>query len=79
MGETYVLSTWLFLRLLGVVYFIAFVSLGRQILGLVGSRDGVERLPYEFKWKPGDVRRRRGTVRWWPFSCGRSGPERERP
>lgn len=38
MGETYVLSTWLFLRLLGVVYFIAFVSLDRQILGLVGSR-----------------------------------------
>ncbi|MDA2922186.1 lipase maturation factor family protein [Patescibacteria group bacterium AH-259-L07] len=28
---------WLFLRLLGVIYFIAFISLGTQITGLVGS------------------------------------------
>jgi lipase maturation factor 1 len=35
---TYVLSRWLFLRLLGVVYFIAFVSLAVQITGLVGER-----------------------------------------
>jgi lipase maturation factor 1 len=34
---TYVLSRWLFLRLLGVVYFIAFVSLGLQIIGLAGD------------------------------------------
>jgi len=36
--ETYVLSTWLFLRLLGVIYLIAFLSIGRQVLGLIGSR-----------------------------------------
>jgi hypothetical protein len=34
---TYVLSRWLFLRLLGVVYFYAFVSLVLQITGLVGE------------------------------------------
>ena len=34
---TYVLSRWLFLRLLGVVYFVAFVSLALQITGLVGG------------------------------------------
>jgi len=33
----YVLSRWLFLRLLGVVYFVAFVSLALQITGLVGD------------------------------------------
>ena len=31
------ISAWFFLRLLGVVYAVAFVSLGKQILGLVGS------------------------------------------
>jgi hypothetical protein len=35
---TFVLSRRLFLRLLGVVYLIAFVSLGVQMTGLVGSR-----------------------------------------
>src|SRR3989442_899701 len=34
---TYLLSRWLFLRLLGVIYFIAFVSLALQITGLVGE------------------------------------------
>ena len=34
---TYVLSRWLFLRLLGVVYFVAYVSLALQITGLVGE------------------------------------------
>lgn len=36
--ETYVLSTWLFLRLLGVIYLIAFLSMWRQVRGLIGSR-----------------------------------------
>src|SRR5437773_3403699 len=36
-GLTYVLSRWLFLRLLGVVYLIAFVSLALQVTGLVGE------------------------------------------
>jgi hypothetical protein len=34
---TYVLARWLFLRLLGAVYCIAFLSLGLQIVGLVGA------------------------------------------
>src|ERR1041385_9365069 len=32
------LSRWLFLRLLGVAYLIAFVSLAVQVSGLVGER-----------------------------------------
>ena len=34
---SYFLTRWLFIRLVGVIYFIAFASLGVQILGLVGS------------------------------------------
>src|SRR6059058_2296351 len=34
---TYVLSRWLFLRLLGLVYLIAFVSLAVQLTALVGE------------------------------------------
>jgi len=36
-GLTYVLSRWLFLRLLGVVYLIAFTSLALQVTGLIGE------------------------------------------
>src|SRR6266566_10161001 len=36
-GLTYVLSRWLFLRLLGLVYLIAFASLALQVTGLVGE------------------------------------------
>src|ERR1051326_268314 len=35
---THVLSVWLFLRVLGLIYFAAFLSLGVQIKGVVGSR-----------------------------------------
>jgi hypothetical protein len=35
---TYLLSGWLFLRLLGLIYLVAFISLGVQVKGLVGSR-----------------------------------------
>ena len=35
---SYVFSQWLFLRLLGLVYVVAFLSLRVQILGLVGAR-----------------------------------------
>src|SRR5438477_2570566 len=38
--STYARATWLFLRLLGIVYLIAFWSLGLQIRGLVGH-DGI--------------------------------------
>src|SRR6266568_3222823 len=34
----YLLSRWLFLRLLGAVYLIAFVSLAVQVSGLLGER-----------------------------------------
>lgn len=34
---TYSLVRWVFLRLMGIIYLTAFVSLGTQILGLVGS------------------------------------------
>lgn len=37
MRRTYLLSRWLFLRLLGLVYLIAFASLAVQITGLVGE------------------------------------------
>ena len=35
--SSYVLSRWIFLRLLGLIYVIAFLSLRVQILGLIGS------------------------------------------
>ena len=38
--STYARATWLFLRLLGLVYLIAFSSLGIQIRGLIGH-DGI--------------------------------------
>lgn len=34
---TYFFTRWLFLRALGIIYLIAFVSLGIQVLGLVGE------------------------------------------
>ncbi|MDR3612042.1 MAG: lipase maturation factor family protein [Candidatus Obscuribacterales bacterium] len=34
---TYNFSSWLFLRILGLVYFFAFVSLASQVLALIGS------------------------------------------
>ena len=36
-APTYLLSRWLFLRLLGVVYLVAFLSLVTQVTGLVGE------------------------------------------
>ncbi len=38
--HSYVLSCWLFLRLLGIVYFVAFLSFWLQLPGLIGS-DGI--------------------------------------
>ena len=40
MAFTYRASTWLFLRLLGLAYFIAFCSLAVQVVGLIGH-DGI--------------------------------------
>jgi hypothetical protein len=57
---TYLLGRWAFLRLLGVVYLVAFVSLWVQIDGLVGS-DGI--LPVgEFLER---VRAGTGPERYW--------------
>lgn len=36
-SHSYILSRWLFLRLLGIIYFIAFLSFWIQIPGLIGS------------------------------------------
>ncbi|MBX6311354.1 MAG: lipase maturation factor family protein [Isosphaeraceae bacterium] len=67
---TYVLSTWLFLRALGVVYFVAFASLAVQVHGLVGSR-GI--LPVAALCDPGNSPRWRQflqlpTLCWWNTS-----------
>jgi hypothetical protein len=35
---TYVWASWVFLRLLGVIYLVAFASLATQIRGLAGSQ-----------------------------------------
>ena len=35
---TYILASWVFLRLLGFIYLVAFVSLALQIKGLIGQR-----------------------------------------
>jgi predicted DCC family thiol-disulfide oxidoreductase YuxK len=34
---SFIISRWVFLRLLGIIYFVAFFSFSTQILGLVGS------------------------------------------
>src|SRR5438105_15903016 len=39
-GRDYILTRWLFLRLLGFVYLFAFASLRPQVLGLIAS-DGI--------------------------------------
>ncbi len=65
------LGRWLFLRLLGVIYFLAFVSLWSQVDGLIGShgilpaaeflRSIAERVgPERFWWLP--------TLGWWNAS-----------
>ena len=43
---TYLLSRWLFLRLLGAVYLVAFASLAVQITGLVGEHGIMPAGPY---------------------------------
>ena len=69
---TYVLASWLFLRLLGLIYFAAFVSLAIQIKGLVG-KDGIlpacECLAGRRHWGPSRFWRL-PTLCW--FNCGDS-------
>ena len=59
---TFSLATWLFLRLLGIVYFFAFLSLATQILGLLGH-NGI--LPAQEFFAI--VRSRVGPERYWFF------------
>lgn len=62
-GErTYARATWLFLRLLGIVYFFAFWSLWTQILGLIGH-NGI--LPADRLMRA--VASIRGLERFWIF------------
>jgi hypothetical protein len=62
-GErTYARATWLFLRLLGIVYLVAFWSLWTQILGLIGH-NGI--LPAERLMRA--VTSIKGLERFWIF------------
>src|SRR5256885_1629645 len=67
-AQTYVLSGWLFLRLLGCVYAIAFASIGTQILGLIG-RHGIwpaaEMLHANKKLRTGTCFWLLPTLCWW--------------
>jgi len=60
--RTYAKATWLFLRLLGIVYLVAFWSLWTQILGLIGH-DGI--LPADRLMQA--VMSIRGIERFWTF------------
>lgn len=60
MPASYVLSRWLFLRLLGVIYLIAFLSLGSQILTLAGSQGIVPAADYLSR-----VQQHLGESRYW--------------
>jgi len=59
---SHVLTRWVFLRLIGLVYLIAFASLGVQIIGLVG-KEGI--LPIEQYLQL--IRNNLGTERYWQF------------
>src|SRR5262249_16292296 len=69
---TYVVSAWLFLRLLGLIYLSAFVSLGLQIKGLVGKQGILPARDFLL------AKRTRGSTRflqiptlcWWNSSDG---------
>src|SRR5215469_6714941 len=56
-ANTYALSTWLFLRLLGFIYIAAFVSLATQTLGLVGSQGNVIAVDLLNRHRPGGIGR----------------------
>ncbi len=69
---TYVLSNWLFLRLLGLIYVAAFVSLATQIKGLAGSRGILparDFLMAKQRWGPTRMAQI-PTVCWWNTTDG---------
>lgn len=59
-AEQYRLSSWLFIRLLAVIYFIAFLSLAVQIAGLVGP-NGI--LPFGERLE--EIYANLGPQAWW--------------
>jgi len=61
--STYVVSRWLFLRLLGAVFLVAFVSIWVQLAGLIGRR-GI--LPAADFLEGVGERLGRGRLRWVP-------------
>src|SRR6266511_2331313 len=66
----YFLSSWIFLRLLGLIYCVAFISLGAQIKGLIGS-GGILPARDFLLAKAGWGRKRFvqvPTLCWWNFS-----------
>src|SRR6266536_2741273 len=89
MRPTYVLSRWLFLRLLGIVYLVAFASLAVQVRGLIGEHglfplgEYLERARETYGERDGPRRaadsgrpapdRAAGPVAFLPLACGR-GP-----
>ena len=59
---SYVLTRWMFLRFLGLIYLVAFVSLSTQITGLVGSHGILPAADYLRA-----VRENFGQERYWLF------------
>ena len=64
-ASTYALGSWFFLRLLGLIYLAAFLSLAGQIKGLIGERGILPAAPFL------SSRRRWGRARFWriPTLC----------
>src|SRR5205809_8016711 len=69
---SYVLATWLFLRLLGLIYLAAFVSLATQINGLIGIRGILPARDFLLAERVEGPRRfwRIPTLCWWNASDG---------
>src|SRR5258706_3072593 len=63
---SYVWATWLFLRALGLVYLLAFVSCALQVKGLIGRNGIVPATEFLV-----ECERRLGRARWWsmPTLC----------
>src|SRR5438067_1715930 len=56
-GHSYALSSWLFLRVLGFIYFTAFVSLAVQVRGLIGSEGIIPCIDLLHRHRRGGFRR----------------------
>src|SRR5437667_12514937 len=56
-GNTYAVSAWLFLRVLGFIYFAAFISLAPQVRGLIGSEGLVPAIDLLNRHRRGGLRR----------------------